>query len=235
LHFKSRYETCARLRRGGPQAEETVLRHFRVSQRRPLRDALVAGTIAAAALGAAPRLAWAHSHFASRQIGVHRTALKETSAAERGEGRDRRRSLRAKLVASPHQKPANSRQSPPVETASGESDSLGIASIYSDRQTASGEIMDTGKMTAAHRTLPFGTRVTVVNRSNGRSVVVRINDRGPFVRGRVIDLSPAAGRALNMDGLASVSLIVGDADESHANEHLTEGVAQEQPNLAAYW
>jgi rare lipoprotein A len=68
--------------------------------------------------------------------------------------------------------------------------------------------MDAGKMTAAHRTLPFGTHVTVVNRTNGRSVVVRINDRGPFVRGRVIDLSPAAGRALNMDGLASVSLIV---------------------------
>jgi rare lipoprotein A len=46
---------------------------------------------------------------------------------------------------------------------------LGIASIYSDRQTVSGEIMDAGKMTAAHRTLPFGTQVTVVNRSNGRS------------------------------------------------------------------
>jgi rare lipoprotein A len=47
-------------------------------------------------------------------------------------------------------------------------------------------------MTAAHRTLPFGTQVTVFNRSSGRSVMVRINDRGPFVRGRVIDLSPAA-------------------------------------------
>jgi Lytic transglycolase len=65
-----------------------------------------------------------------------------------------------------------------------------------DRQTATGEIMDAGKMTAAHRTLPFGTQVTVVNRSNGRSVTVRINDRGPFVHGRVIDLSPAAGRAM---------------------------------------
>jgi rare lipoprotein A len=205
------------------------LRHFRVSQRRALRDALVAGTIAAATAGAAPRLAWAHTHFASTQIGKHYTASTE-STAERGEGRDRRRSLRAKLFASQHQKPENSHQSPLVETASGESKSLGIASIYSDRQTASGEIMDPGNMTAAHRTLPFGTRVTVVNRSNGRSVVVRINDRGPFVRGRVIDLSPAAGRALNMDGLASVSLIVGDAEESHANENLTEGVAHEQPN-----
>ena len=91
--------------------------------------------------------------------------------------------------------------------------------------------MDAGKMTAAHRTLPFGTRVTVVNRSNGRSVVVRINDRGPFVRGRVIDLSPAAGRALNIDGLASVSLIVGDTDESQANERSPEEVAPEQRNM----
>jgi hypothetical protein len=93
---------------------------------------------------------------------------------------------------------------------------------------ASGEIMDAAKMTAAHRTLPFGTQVTVVNRGNGRAVMVRINDRGPFVHGRVIDLSPAAGRALNIDGLASVSLIMGDADASHANEHLSEPVAPEE-------
>ncbi len=62
--------------------------------------------------------------------------------------------------------------------------------------------MDPGALTAAHRTLPFGTEVTVINHDNGRSVVVRINDRGPFVRGRVIDLSPAAARALGVDGLA---------------------------------
>jgi rare lipoprotein A len=67
----------------------------------------------------------------------------------------------------------------------------GIASVYSGGRTASGERMNPGAMTAAHRTLPFGTSVTVVNRNNGRAVVVRINDRGPFVRGRVIDLSPA--------------------------------------------
>jgi rare lipoprotein A len=63
-------------------------------------------------------------------------------------------------------------------------------------------------MTAAHRSLPFGTKVTVVNRRNGRSAVVRINDRGPFVDGRVIDLSPAAADALDLDGLAPVVLIV---------------------------
>ena len=85
----------------------------------------------------------------------------------------------------------------------------GIASVYSDRETASGEAMNPGALTAAHRTLPFGTEVTVINRDNGRSVVVRINDRGPFVRGRVIDLSPAAARAIGVDGLAQVSLVVG--------------------------
>jgi rare lipoprotein A len=129
----------------------------------------------------------------------------------------------------PHPISENSHRSPAGKITA--SETLGIASIYSDQQTASGEIMDAGKMTAAHRTLPFGTQVTVINRSNGRSAVVRINDRGPFVSGRVIDLSPAAGRALDIDGLASVSLIVGDADASRANEHLTEPVTQQQaPN-----
>ena len=68
--------------------------------------------------------------------------------------------------------------------------------------------MNSSAMTAAHKTLPFGTMVRVTNNRSGRSVVVRINDRGPFVRGRVIDLSPAAARALGMDGLANVSLDV---------------------------
>jgi rare lipoprotein A len=67
--------------------------------------------------------------------------------------------------------------------------------------------MNSGAMTAAHRTLPFGSKVTVVNRSNGLSAVVRINDRGPFIRGRVIDLSPAAGLALGIDGFLSTKLI----------------------------
>jgi rare lipoprotein A len=83
----------------------------------------------------------------------------------------------------------------------------GLASVYSGHHTASGEQMNLGAMTAAHRTLPFGTRVTVVNRRNGRSAVVRINDRGPFVHGRVIDLSPAAALILGVDGLSMVSLI----------------------------
>jgi rare lipoprotein A len=93
--------------------------------------------------------------------------------------------------------------------AAGSYGDAGVASVYSGGQTASGEHMTAGGMTAAHRTLPFGTSVTVLNNRNGRAVVVRINDRGPFVRGRVIDLSPAAARAIGISGLAPVSLTVG--------------------------
>jgi rare lipoprotein A len=88
----------------------------------------------------------------------------------------------------------------------------GIASVYSTldsgHRTASGERLSNGAFTAAHRTLPFGTRVRVTNNRNGRSIVVRINDRGPFVRGRVIDVTPAAARALGFSGLARVTLMV---------------------------
>ena len=84
----------------------------------------------------------------------------------------------------------------------------GIASIYAyaGEKTANGERANPGGLTAAHKTLPFGTRVRVVNKRNGKSVVVRINDRGPFVRGRIIDLTPAGARALGFNGLAPVSL-----------------------------
>jgi rare lipoprotein A len=86
----------------------------------------------------------------------------------------------------------------------------GIASVYgyTGSRTASGERTRPSGLTAAHRTLPFGTRVRVTNKRNGRSVVVRINDRGPFVRGRVIDLTPAGAHALGFSGLAPVVLAV---------------------------
>src|SRR5687767_1435960 len=77
---------------------------------------------------------------------------------------------------------------------------VGIASYYGSahqgRKTASGERFDMNKLTAAHRTLPFGQKVRVTNLGNQRSVIVRINDRGPFVRGRIIDLSQAAAQEL---------------------------------------
>ena len=79
---------------------------------------------------------------------------------------------------------------------------------FAGRKTASGKIYRPGRRTAAHRTLPFGTRVRVVNTVNGRSVKVRITDRGPFVQGRVIDLSGKAARKLGMlkAGVADVEL-----------------------------
>jgi rare lipoprotein A len=82
----------------------------------------------------------------------------------------------------------------------------GLASIYSYGRTASGELLKARALTAAHRTLAFGTMVRVTNRANGRSVIVRITDRGPFVRGRCIDLTPAAAGALGFSGLAHVAL-----------------------------
>ena len=85
----------------------------------------------------------------------------------------------------------------------------GIASIYSTESgsgTASGQKLNPAALTAAHRTLPFGTKVKVTNKSNGREVVVTINDRGPFIRGRIIDLTPAGGRALGFSGLTQVTL-----------------------------
>ena len=96
------------------------------------------------------------------------------------------------------------RHSPPVQPASAQS---GAASWYGERpRTANGERFNPNGMTAAHRTLPFGTRVRVENKRNGRSVVVRINDRGPFVRGRIIDLARGSARALGMGGVTHVAL-----------------------------
>lgn len=88
----------------------------------------------------------------------------------------------------------------------------GTASWYGPgfhgRRTASGERFNSYGLTAAHRSLPFGTRVRVTNARTGRSVVVRINDRGPFSRGRVIDLSRGAARVLGVTGTAPVRLDV---------------------------
>jgi rare lipoprotein A len=94
----------------------------------------------------------------------------------------------------------------PVDVAM--ADQLGHASWYSlpANITASGERMDPNELTAAHRSLPFGTKVLVENLSNGRSVVVRINDRGPFVGGRIIDLSKAAAESIGMLGTGTAQV-----------------------------
>lgn len=90
----------------------------------------------------------------------------------------------------------------PVDTAAGRSLGSGIASYYGrrfhGRRTANGERFDMNAMTAAHKRLPFGSKVRVTNSSNGKSVVVRINDRGPFTPGRTIDLSKAAAQKIGL-------------------------------------
>lgn len=90
------------------------------------------------------------------------------------------------------------------KTAGGSSSGTesGYASYYADkyegRKTSNGEIFRQRKLTAAHKTLPFGTKVKVTNLSNGQTVRVRINDRGPFIEGRIIDLSKAAAKKIDM-------------------------------------
>lgn len=93
--------------------------------------------------------------------------------------------------------------SPPVPPAAG-LEEVGFASWYGTqhqgRRTASGEVFDMNQLTAAHRTLPFGTRLLVTNRDTSQSTEVRVNDRGPFVDGRILDVSYAAARQLGAVG-----------------------------------
>jgi rare lipoprotein A len=106
----------------------------------------------------------------------------------------------------------------PIEDA--KADQLGHASWYSlpSNTTANGERMNPNELTAAHRSLPFGTKVLVENLSNGRSVVVRINDRGPFIGGRIIDLSKAAAASIGMidAGTAKVRVVATDGGSALA-------------------
>ena len=96
-----------------------------------------------------------------------------------------------------YEKAYPNRDSDVVQTFYGKSSYYGKK--FHGRKTANGEVFDMYKMTAAHKTLPFGTICRVTNRSNGKQVTVRINDRGPFVAGRILDLSYAA--ALQIDGV----------------------------------
>jgi rare lipoprotein A len=189
------------------------LKHNRVTRnRRVLRNALMASALTAVlAAGGGIRPASAHAHHGSTRTDgnhAHRPVRVSDAGAWRRD-HHRRREVREKLLTSSSPSGRSSEHAERNRSFEGS----GIASVYNDHNTASGETMNPGAMTAAHRTLPFGTKVTVVNRRNGRTAVVRINDRGPFVHGRVIDLSPAAARALGVDGLAPVSLIVGSIAE----------------------
>ncbi|HVX76141.1 MAG TPA: septal ring lytic transglycosylase RlpA family protein [Bradyrhizobium sp.] len=118
----------------------------------------------------------------------------------------------SRVAASQHVRVA--RKHTPFRTAkkdSGTTPSRGIASFYTESQeTASGEKFDTHELTAAHPSLPFGTRLRVTNVATGKSVTVRVNDRGPYVPGRIVDVSYSAAEALGMvdDGTAKVKVDV---------------------------
>jgi rare lipoprotein A len=111
-------------------------------------------------------------------------------------------------ITAPAAEPFVAAPSAPQETALGRGSASYYAAKFHGRRTASGEAFDNRAMTAAHRTLPFGSLVRVTNPASGASVVVRINDRGPFTRGRMIDVSRAAAEQLGLiaPGHATVEL-----------------------------
>ncbi len=142
-----------------------------------------------------------------------RAAYKKKSSRERGYAkREQRRRSGSYETASRNERRSNKKAASYSKSAySG--GSSGMASYYgseSGSRTASGARFVPSAMTAAHRTLPFGTKVRVTNKRNGRSVVVTINDRGPFIRGRIIDLSSGAAGVIGMrsSGVAPVSIEV---------------------------
>jgi rare lipoprotein A len=113
--------------------------------------------------------------------------------------------------------PAPAAPAPAAAPAAASGVETGLAAVYSDklngRKTASGEIYDRNKLTTAHKTLPFGTKVKITNVKNDKSVVLRVNDRGPTQAGRVVDISPAAAKALGIStkGMAEVRVEVAEA------------------------
>jgi rare lipoprotein A len=138
--------------------------------------------LAVVVLAAATLAACASSNVASNKYGFWQTSVAKANVAKH------------RLLAHGH---------PAVRN-------YGVASFYDDTETANGEKFDPQAMTAAHRSLPFGTMLRVTNLETGRSVTVRVNDRGPFVQGRDVDLSPSAAEKLGIveQGLAKVRLDV---------------------------
>mgnify|MGYP001806356031 CR=1 FL=1 len=118
-----------------------------------------------------------------------------------------------------------------------DTDQTGVASYYwQGKGTASGERFNADAMTAAHRSLPFNTKVQVTNLRNGRSVVVRINDRGPFIRGRIIDVSKAAAGELGFKGhgLTKVSIkVIGNDTELAAQTPQAPEKTQKRTQVAS--
>jgi rare lipoprotein A (peptidoglycan hydrolase) len=151
------------------------------------------------------------------QVEVKKQKVARTEAAEKPQAKvelPERKQAADKPVTAENSKIAVREVETKIETEGNyrvTSTQSGIASFYgygAGSQTASGQRFNPNAMTAAHRTLPFGTKVRVTNKRNGKTVVVTINDRGPFIRGRVIDLSTAAAGVIGMksSGLAPVTV-----------------------------
>ena len=157
----------------------------------------------AVVLGAASLAACAQSHVATNKSEIR---LPSRQASQEYNPTRSFAPNRHVAVARRHTPFASNKKAAETQVAS-----RGIASFYTEgTQTANGERFDTHELTAAHRTLPFGTRLRVTNVATGRSVTVRVNDRGPFVPGRVVDVSYSAAQTLGMvgGGIAKVKLDV---------------------------
>jgi rare lipoprotein A len=161
----------------------------------------------AVVLGAASLAACAQTQVDGNKSGTL-SASRQASHQQASQEYDRPVSYapRRRVAIRKHTPYASTRKPAATEVAS-----HGIASFYTEgTKTASGEKFDTNELTAAHPTLPFGTRLRVTNVTSGKSVTVRVNDRGPYVRGRVVDVSHAAAESLGMvdGGVAKVKLDV---------------------------
>jgi rare lipoprotein A len=156
-----------------------------------------------------------NDHASARRAGskvrvIKRGARSGTRSGRRGTEKTAR-GKRLKELTTAHRSACKVRLSKRRAPAASFASQSGIASFYSTREgtrTASGIRLNDHALTAAHRSLPFGSKVHVTNHKNGKSVVVTITDRGPFIRGRIIDLTPAGARALGFNGLAPVTIRV---------------------------
>jgi rare lipoprotein A len=185
--------SCVGVRAGRSQLEATLITAARAGKFIRLL---------AVALGAATLAACAQS-----SVVTQKSELRAVRQASLDQDRMTSSMMKRRVAAvRKHTRVASRRDAGGVKTAS-----HGVASFYTEgTKTASGEKFDTLDMTAAHPTLPFGTKLRVTNVASGRSVTVRVNDRGPYVQGRVVDVSYSAADALGMvgKGVAKVKLDV---------------------------
>jgi len=180
----------------------------RTGARNALRFCAVA--LAAATLAACAQTGAFNDRTASRTASRHASpeSSRTASFVRTRSAYVKRTKVAATKVATKEQTPSAASTKKPADSSGA---SYGLASYYGESsRTASGEKFNARELTAAHRTLPFGTRVRVTNVSTGKSVTVRVNDRGPFVAGRVIDVSPSAAESLGLvgRGVAKVKLDV---------------------------